>query len=79
MTILFYLLLLPICSVVMGLLGFWTGRCARRLPFIDNKLPWTLCRSQAQPFEVNTAKRIQVYLDGPESTSPNQHRAARPL
>jgi hypothetical protein len=42
--ILLYLLLLPICSVVMGLLGFWIGRCARKLPIIDDNLPWTLRR-----------------------------------
>lgn len=56
MIILFYLLLLPVCSVVMGLLGFWIGRCARRLPFIDNKLPWTLYRNQIPTIDASTAK-----------------------
>jgi len=39
-------LILPVSSVIMGLLGFWVGRCARKLPIIDNNLPWTLHRSQ---------------------------------
>jgi hypothetical protein len=46
MIILSWLLILPACSVIMGLLGFWIGRCARKLPFIDDKLPWTIHRSQ---------------------------------
>jgi len=52
--ILYCMLLLPICSVVMGLLGFWIGRCARRLPIIDDKLPWTLHRSQVPIAAANT-------------------------
>jgi hypothetical protein len=52
--ILYCMLLLPICSVVMGLLGFWIGRCARRLPIIDDKLPWTLHRSQVPTAGANT-------------------------
>lgn len=34
------------CSLVLSLLGFFVGRCARRLPVIDDNLPWTLHRSQ---------------------------------
>ena len=30
----------------MGLFGFWIGRCARKLPIIDDKLPWTVHRDQ---------------------------------
>lgn len=56
MIILYCMLLLPICSVVMGLLGFWIGRCARRLPIIDDKLPWTLHRNQIPTAAANTAK-----------------------
>lgn len=46
MTILSWLLIMPACSVIMGTLGFWIGRCARKLPLIDDKLPWTLRRNQ---------------------------------
>lgn len=50
------ILLLPICSVVMGLFGFWIGRCARRLPVIDDKLPWTLHRGRVVTTAANTVK-----------------------
>lgn len=29
------------------LFGFWIGRCARKLPIIDDNLPWTMHREQA--------------------------------
>jgi hypothetical protein len=41
-----YLLLLPACSFIMGLFGFFVGRCARKLPIIDERLPWTMHRGQ---------------------------------
>ena len=56
MIILYCMLLLPVSSAIMGLLGFWIGRCARRLPIIDDKLPWTLHRNQIATAAVNTAK-----------------------
>jgi hypothetical protein len=37
---------LLLSSLVMGVFGFWVGRCARKLPIIDNNLPWTLHRDQ---------------------------------
>jgi hypothetical protein len=33
-------------SVTLGLFGFFVGRCARKLPVIDDKLPWTMHRGQ---------------------------------
>ena len=56
MIIIYCMLLLPACSVVMGLLGFWIGRCARRLPIIDDKLPWTLHRNQIPAADANPVK-----------------------
>jgi hypothetical protein len=50
--------------LVMGLLGFWIGRCARKLPFIDNNLPWTLSRNQIPTVDGNTPKLRSVHLDG---------------
>lgn len=35
------------CSLVPCLFSFWLGRCARRLPIIDDNLPWTMSRDQA--------------------------------
>ena len=34
------------CSLGLCFFGFFIGRCARKLPIIDSKLPWTLSRSQ---------------------------------
>lgn len=32
--------------------SFWAGRCARKLPILDENLPWTMSRGQA---EISTA------------------------
>jgi hypothetical protein len=42
MLIVAYLLLLPGCSFIVGLLGFFIGRCARPLPIIDRHMPQIL-------------------------------------
>lgn len=34
-------------SFGLCLFGFLLGRCARRLPIIDSRLPWTLSRDQS--------------------------------
>jgi hypothetical protein len=44
-----YALLLPACSFIMSLFGFFVGRCARKLPIIDDNLPWTMHRGQITP------------------------------
>ena len=41
--------LLPICSCILCVFGFFVGRCARKLPVIDNGLPWAISRSQIPP------------------------------
>ena len=41
-----YALILIACSSILGLFGFFVGRCARKLPVIDNHLPWALHRGQ---------------------------------
>ena len=46
MTMIYSILWLA-CSVGLFLFGFFVGRCARKLPIIDSKLPWTLSRDQA--------------------------------
>ena len=33
-------------SFVMSLFGFFVGRCARKLPVIDDKLPWAIHRGR---------------------------------
>lgn len=64
-----YLLFLPACSVVMSLFGFFVGRCARKLPIIDNHLPWTMHLSQMAP----------TLEDGKCPRTPaNYHQASNP-
>jgi hypothetical protein len=41
-----YALLLIACSSALGIFGFLIGRCARKLPMIDNHLPWTMHMGQ---------------------------------
>jgi hypothetical protein len=41
-----YTLLWLACSFGLCLFGFFVGRCARKLPIIDSRLPWTLSRHQ---------------------------------
>jgi hypothetical protein len=48
-----------IISFSLGIFGFFVGRCARRLPVIDDKLPWAIHRSQipATPGPAHQAER----------------------
>jgi hypothetical protein len=46
MVIAIYFILLLVCSFTLCIFGFFVGRCARKLPIIDNNLPWTLHRGQ---------------------------------
>jgi hypothetical protein len=48
MLTLIYGFALVAASAVTGLLGFFVGRCARRLPVIDDNLPWTMHRGRAR-------------------------------
>jgi hypothetical protein len=36
------------CSLILSIFAFWIGRCARKLPIVDNNLPWTMSRDQAR-------------------------------
>jgi hypothetical protein len=45
-----YVFLLPICSCILRVFGFFVGLCARKLPVIDNGLPWAISRSQIPPW-----------------------------
>ena len=36
-------------SLTLGLFGFFVGRCARKIPVIDDKLPWAIHRGQVLP------------------------------
>lgn len=53
-----YAILLPACSFAMGLFGFFVGRCGRKLPIIDNNLPWAMHRSQIPPSSTSADVRL---------------------
>jgi hypothetical protein len=46
MAIAIYAALLPICSFIIGVFGFFVGRCARKIPVLDDNLPRALHRGQ---------------------------------
>jgi len=46
MLTLIYGFVLVASSFTLGLFGFFVGRCARKMPVIDDNLPWTLHRGQ---------------------------------
>lgn len=52
------ILLLPY-SFMLCAFGFIVGRCARRLPVIDNHLPWTMHRGQESTSTHDTWTRMR--------------------
>ncbi len=57
MFIVIYTLIWLVSSVVMCLLSFFVGRCARKLSVIDDGLPWVLHRGQVpNPATSNPAR-----------------------
>jgi hypothetical protein len=55
MIVIFTILWLAI-AIVLFLFGFFLGRCARKLPIIDSRLPWTLGRDQIPHAEQKTSQ-----------------------
>jgi hypothetical protein len=49
MAIAIYTALLPVCSFTVGVFGFFVGRCARKIPLLDDNLPRALYRGQLPP------------------------------
>ena len=47
MIALIYGFVLVSASFSLGLFGFFVGRCARKMPIIDDNLPWAIHRGQA--------------------------------
>jgi hypothetical protein len=43
-----YVALLPVCSFIVGIFGFFVGRCSRKIPILDDNLPRALHRGQLQ-------------------------------
>ena len=51
MAIAIYAALLPICSFILGVFGFFAGRCSRKIPILDDNLPRALHRGQLPPWD----------------------------
>ena len=41
-----YIAIFSAFTLVACVLAFLVGRCARKLPFLDDRIPWTMCRGQ---------------------------------
>jgi hypothetical protein len=53
----------------MGLFGFFVGRCARKLPVIDDKLPWAIHRDR-------WPAAVGPYAVGPHAAAAQSKRRA---
>jgi hypothetical protein len=42
-----YIAIFSAFTLVSCVLAFLVGRCARKLPFLDDRVPWTMRRGQA--------------------------------
>jgi hypothetical protein len=49
MVIAIYAALLPICSFILGIFGFFVGRCSHKISILDDNLPRALYRGQLPP------------------------------
>jgi hypothetical protein len=56
----------------MGLFGFFVGRCARKLPIIDNNLPWTMHRGQ-MPLTLQDGQHPPSQPTIPRAPNPKLH------
>jgi hypothetical protein len=61
MVIAIYIILMLACSFTLCIFGFFVGRCARKVPILDNNLPRVLHRGQvrydtAQPTKESAAE-----------------------
>ncbi len=53
MLTLIYGFVLVVSSFTLGLFGFFVGRCARKMPIIDDRLPWAIHRGAAPEVQSN--------------------------
>lgn len=48
MVFVIYAAVLLAASFAVGIFGFFVGRCSRRLPIIDDNMPWAMHRGQGR-------------------------------
>jgi hypothetical protein len=66
MFIVIYTFLWSIASLGLFVFGFLTGRCARKLPLLDENLPWTLHGGEMLP---DGKRRSATWENIPEGPS----------
>lgn len=49
-----YIAIFSAFTLVSCVLAFLVGRCARKLPFLDDRIPWTMRRDQAPRVDDDT-------------------------
>jgi len=65
MIVVTYIILGLAYSFSLGLFSFWAGRCARKLPIVDDKLPWTMSRAHAPRCTADCKMRNSAPSDPP--------------
>lgn len=53
-------ILLPTCSVTLCIFGFIVGRCARKIPILDNNLPRAIHRGQLPANSASVIKEAET-------------------
>lgn len=67
MIIILLAILWPIFAVIAFLLGFMIGRCGRKLPILDSKLPWTLHWGENAPDDPEPTAADEIHPRPPWS------------
>jgi hypothetical protein len=62
MVIVIYTVLLLACSSILCVFGFFVGRCSRKLPILDDNLPWAIHRGQIPAGECRARQRPNAEL-----------------
>ena len=60
MIVIIYVFLWLACTSTLCLFSFWIGRCARRVPIIDDNLPWTMEPLTKPPAVSQSARRCTI-------------------
>jgi hypothetical protein len=56
MAVTIYAVLLLTCSVALCIFGFFVGRCARKIPILDEHLPRALHRGEVPPYDCQSGR-----------------------
>jgi hypothetical protein len=75
--IVIYTLIWLACSLTICLFSFFAGRCARKLPVIDDGLPWVLHRSHV-PYPNQGPACMGRQTDLPAPLTRQQRHRLRP-